>query len=93
MWFFDSYLPCPFKQGTLTEPQTCLFCLLWFPGAWHMILIHNYLVDKYASWMCTGVTAASHNTPADRRLKGETASVFYFISSAEHMPGLVKYAG
>lgn len=43
--------------------------------------------------MCTGVTAASHNTPADRRLKGETASVFYFISSAEHMPGLVKYAG
>lgn len=43
--------------------------------------------------MCAGVTAALHNTPADRWLKVETASVLYFISSAEHMPGLVKYAG
>lgn len=39
------------------------------------------------------VTAASHNTPADRWLKVETASVLDFISSAEHVPGLVMYAG
>lgn len=39
------------------------------------------------------VTAASHNTPADRWLKGEATSVFYFISGAEHMPGLVMCAG
>lgn len=38
--------------------------------------------------MCIVVTALSHNTPAGRWLKVETPSVLYFVSSAEHVPGL-----